>query len=180
MKITAIAVTSLDGRFTKGSGKNIYHWSSPEDFAHFRKTVEQHNLLVMGSGTFDPVKDIPEAGLKPEKGKLRIIMTKHPKKYKEFTISGEMEFTDETPKTLISRLGKKGYKHMLFVGGKKLLVSFLEAKLIDELIITIEPQIFGKGEILSSEKVLDIQLQLLETKKLNDKGTCVLRYKVVK
>lgn len=180
MKITAIAVTSLDGRFTKNSEKNIYHWSSPEDFAHFRSIVEKNNLLVMGSGTYEPVKNIKKSGLKPEKERLRVIMTKNPQKYKKFFIPDQMEFTDESPKHLVTRLEKRGYKKMLFVGGRKLFVTFLQTKLIDEMYITIEPQIFGNGDLIQTHKSLDIQLELLSVKKLNKTGTLLLKYKILK
>lgn len=180
MKITAIAVTSIDGRFTKNSEKNIYHWSSPEDFAHFRSVVEKNNLLVMGSGTYEPVKQIKESGLKPEKERLRVIMTKNPQKYKKFFIPGQMEFTDEPPQQLITRFEKQGYKKMLFVGGRKLLVTFLQAKLIDEIYITIEPHIFGNGDLIQTHKSLDIQLELLGVKKLNKQGSLLLTYKILK
>lgn len=178
--ITAIAVTSVDGRFTKGAERNIYHWSSREDFSHFRNEVEKNNLLVMGSGTFEPVKGIQEAGLKPEKERLRVIMTKNPKKYTEFFVPGQMEFTDEEPKALLARLEKLGYTRMLFVGGGRLLATFLEEQLIDELLLTIEPRIFGTGGILETSHDMDIQLELLETKQLNKQGTLLLRYNVIK
>jgi len=174
MKIIAIAVTSADGRFTKNSEKNIYHWSSPEDFAHFSDIKSQYNLIVMGSGTFDAVH--PE----PEKERLRIIMTNNPQKYKDFAIPEQMEFTAEAPNTLVSRLEKKGYTQLLFVGGGKLLVSFLQTGLIDQLYVTIEPQLFGNGDMLQAEKSLDIQLQLLSVQKLNKRGTLLLQYEVIK
>src|SRR3989344_888683 len=104
MRIILINVVSLDGRFTKWDGNNIYEWSSPEDFKFFQKTKSENNLLVMGSGTFDQVKDIEKAGLKPEKNRLRIVMTRNPLKYKSFTVPGQLEFTSETPSELAMRL----------------------------------------------------------------------------
>ena len=179
MKIIAITVTSLDGRFTKGSEKNIYQWSSKEDFEHFKEVVNKHNLLVMGSGTFEPVKDIKEVGLKPEKERLRIIMTRNPERYKEFVVPGQMEFTNESPRELVTRLEKQGYQQMLLVGGSRLSGSFLQEGLINELLITIEPKLFGNGDFLHSDSLLDTNLQLLDVKKLNQKGTMVLHYKIL-
>src|SRR6185437_9915820 len=179
INITAIIVTSVGGRYTKGTGKNIYEWSSPEDFAHFSAVRSQHTLIVMGSGTFEHVKEYEQAGLKAEKGKLRIIMTENPDRYKSFTVPGQMEFTSETPQELVSRLEQAGYTKMLFVSGGKLLASFLKERLIDQLLLTIEPLLFGTGAILGDDPNLDITLQLQEMKRLNERGTLVLQYKVM-
>lgn len=178
MKVTLIHVASIDGKLTKWKGKNIYEWSSPEDFIHFTKTLKQHNLVVMGSGTFDDVKDNEKAGLKPEKERLRIILTSKPEKYKQYVVSGQMEFSDETPRQLINRLEKLGYKKMLLVSGGKVATTFFKEKLIDELLLTIEPKIFGIGEPLVQEEQFDISLKLIETKKLNESGSLVLKYKI--
>lgn len=180
MKITLIHVSSIDGKLTKWKGKNIYEWSSPEDFAHFKQTLAQHNLVVMGSGTFDDVKDNKKAGLKPEKERLRIILTSQPKRYTKYVVPGQMEFSDETPKALIKRLEKQGFKQMLLVSGGKVATSFFRDKLVNELLLTIEPKIFGIGEPLVQEEKFDISLQLIETKKLNDNGALLLKYKILK
>lgn len=179
MKVILIDVSSLDGKLTKWTESNIYKWASIEDFTHFKKTVSQNNLLVMGSGTFENVRNIEEAGLKPEKERLRIILTKNPEKYKQFEVAGQMEFSSESPKELITRLEKQGYKQMLLVSGGKVATSFFEEKLIDELWLTIEPKIFGVGEPIVQEKEFDINLQLLSYEKLNEQGTLVLKYKVI-
>ncbi|HSW97748.1 MAG TPA: dihydrofolate reductase family protein [Candidatus Saccharimonadales bacterium] len=180
IKITAVTVASLDGRFTKGTEKNVYHWSSPEDFAQFSHIRSQHNLIIMGSGTFEYAMKYQESGLKAEKERLRVVMTKYPEKYTQYEIPGQIEFTDESPEKLIVRLENEGYTRLLFLGGHNLLASFLEEDLIDELFITIEPRIFGMGSILSTSKDVDTQLQLIESKQLNSQGTLLLHYNVIK
>lgn len=180
MKVILIDVSSLDGKLTKWNGNNIHKWASHEDFLHFQKIKTENNLLVMGSGTFEKVKDIEEAGLKAEKERLRIVLTKNPEKYMQFEVYGQLEFSNESPKELISRLEKQGYKQMLLVSGGKVASSFFEEKLIDELWLTLEPRIFGVGDPLVTEKEFDIKLQLLSMEKLNKQGTILLKYKVTK
>ena len=104
----------------------------------------------------------------------------NPEKYKQFAVAGQLEFSDEKPKELIRRLEKQGYGQMLLVGGGKVATSFFEEELIDELWITIEPRIFGIGEPLVAEKEFDINLQLLNYEKLNESGTLLLKYRVIK
>lgn len=176
MKIILIKAASLDGRFTKGNSRDIYSWTSAEDLSNFIKVKQENNLLVMGSGTFVSVKDIEQAGLKPEKGRLRIVMTENPGKYTKYAVAGQLEFTDESPRQLVARLEKQGYRQMLFVGGSKLLSAFLEAKLITDVWLTLEPRIFGRGDILNSTKDLDIYLELREITRLNKQGTLLLKY----
>lgn len=180
MKVTLINVSSIDGKLTKWTRSKIYEWSSPEDFAHFQKVRAEHNLIVMGSTTFDLVKDNEEAGLKAEKERLRIILTSKPEEYKHYVVPGQMEFSDETPKQLINRLGKLGYNKMLLVSGGKVATSFFNEGLIDELLLTIEPKIFGTGEPLVQKEQFDITLQLISVNKLNAQGTLLLKYKVLK
>lgn len=180
MKIIALEVVSLDGKSTKWTEKNIYEWSSPEDFAHFVNVRSQHNLLLTSSETFNAVKDIKHVGLKAEKERLRVIMTRTPEKYKAYEVPGQLEFMSGTPLAIVKNLEERGYKKMLFGGGSKLLASFLHAKLIDEIWLTLEPRIFGIGHSLVAEEKFDIKLQLLESKQLNAKGTFLLKYKVDK
>lgn len=180
MKIILIDVSSLDGKLTQGTDTNIYEWSSKEDFAHFQKVKSENNLLVMGSGTFDQVKEIKDAGLKAEKERLRIVLTSKPEAYEQYKVDEQLEFSGESPRELIKRLEAKGYKQMLLVSGGKVATSFFAEQLIDELWLTLEPRIFGKGEPLVQEKDFDIHLQLLSTEKLNDQGTLLLKYRVIK
>lgn len=180
MKIVLIDVSSIDGKLTKWTGSNIYEWSSKEDFANFKNVMSQNNLVVMGSGTFDQVRKIESAGLKPEKERLRIILTHSPSKYAKFIVPGQMEFSSETPKQLIKRLELAGLKQMLLVSGGKVATSFFKENLIDELLLTIEPRIFGLGEPLVQDSKFDIKLELLSVKKLNAQGSLFLRYKIIK
>ncbi|KKR76897.1 MAG: Dihydrofolate reductase [Candidatus Levybacteria bacterium GW2011_GWA2_40_8] len=179
MKVILINVSSLDGRFTKWKGKNIYEWSSSEDFAFFQKTKLENNLIVMGSTTFDHVRKIGKAGLKPEKERLRIIMTKNPSKYKEFEIPDQMEFKNLSPKQLIKHLEKRGFKQMLLVSGGKVANSFFKDGLVNEVWLTLEPRIFGSGKSLAEGSDLDVKLKLESSEKLNPQGTLLLKYKVL-
>jgi len=49
--------------------------------------------------------------------------------------------------------------------------------LIDEIILTIEPRLFGSGLSLFSDNV-NVNLELLEAKKIND-SSIMLKYKVI-
>lgn len=174
MKITMIAVISANGKITHGLSGNISEWSSKEDQAHFANIREAHSLIVMGANTYKAIKPF----LKLSKDKLRIVLTRDPKKYASQAVPGSLEFTNETPVQLINRL--INYKKMLLVGGSQIFSEFLKENLVDQIYLTIEPVLFGRGIPLIADEDFERNLRLISTKKLNKKGTLLLRYKVNK
>ncbi len=176
VKVILVMVSSLNGKITKGADPSTYSWTSKEDAELFSQLVEKHNLIVMGRKTYEAIRQNIE--LKPDK--LRIVLTKNPEKYSHDAVPGSLEFSNESPRELVNRLGRKGYKEMLLAGGGEINALFLKSSLVDELYLTIEPVIFGKGQALVADEELEISLQLIGVKRLNKKGTLHLRYKVQK
>jgi dihydrofolate reductase len=66
---------------------------------------------------------------------------------------------------------------MLLVGGQTN-TSFFRAGLVNEMFVTVEPAIFGRGRDLLDDGALDAKLQLISVEKLNERGTLTLRYLV--
>ncbi len=177
MKVILIEVASINGKITRGLEGNIYEWSSEEDREFFFKMRDEHDLIVMGSGTFEAVKDLILASL--VSGKLRIVMTKSPEEFKEYEQENILEFSAETPEELVTSLSGK-YKQMLLVGGSSLASSFIEEGLIDEIYLTLEPVAFGSGKPVFADGNFETNLELVSTKKLNKQGTLLLKYKVTR
>ena len=174
MKVIMVAVSSLNGKTTKGKDPNIYSWTSKEDTDFFFSLIEKNNLIVMGSGTYEAARKV----IKLKKNKLRIVLTRNPRKYSEETKKDMLEFTNDTPLELIKKLENRGYNQMLVVGGGTINSLFLKSKLVDEIYLTIEPKIFGQGQELINEENLDSNLKLINIKKLNKQGTLLLKYEV--
>ncbi len=174
MKIILVFVSTLDGKVTKWGNPDVTSWSSQEDKTHFRKLWNKARLIVMGSSTY-----LTET-FNPSAKHLLVILTSHPAEYNHAEVPGKIEFSDESPPLLVSRFEKKGYQEMLLVGGPHVATSFLRENLIDELWLTIEPKIFGSGGNFATEEKLDIDLQLISSEKVNDQGTLINRYVVVK
>ncbi len=176
MHITLIMVSSIDGKTTRGEDPNVYTWTSPEDQKQFFSLIEEYGLIVMGRKTYENAK--PVMKLRP--GKLRVVLTREPEKYTAESIPNQLEFYSLRPKELVEILTKRGYSRMLLVGGGTINTLFFQEQLVNELLITIEPQIFGKGSSIVSGEFLDVQLTLQKAEKLNKKGTLLLRCRVVK
>jgi dihydrofolate reductase len=174
MKSILVFVTTLDGKITKWGDPHVMRWSSKEDQAYFKKTWKESPLIIMGSGTFDfdPVK--------PDPDKLLVIMTRTPEEYGKYQVPGQLEFSNETPTQLTERFKKRGYEQMLVVGGPHVATSFFKEGLIDELWLTLEPKIFGKGGNFVIEQELDVELQQISCEKVNDRGTMIAKYAVIK
>lgn len=168
-------VTSLDGRSTNGVVAGTHSWNSPEDQKHFQDILEKGQLLIMGSSTFDGALKT----MKHKKGRLRVVITRDPAKYKNQQIPKQLEFTNESPSSLLKRLESQGYSEGFLLGGAHTTTEFFKEGLITELWQTIEPKILGIGNGLVGEEVVDITLKLLSSKKLNEKGTLLLKYSVI-
>lgn len=174
MKITLVMVSSVNGRITKGDDPNISTWTSKEDSQHFSNMLDEASLIVMGSSTYEAAKEVIEL----QEGKCRIILTRDPKKYVEETVPGQLEFTDESPSVLVERLEKVGYKEMLLAGGGEINKLFFEEHLVNELYLTIEPKLFGKGKLLVQEGDFYHSLELESVRRLNEKGTLLMHFRV--
>lgn len=174
MKSILVFVTTVDGKVTKWGDPHVQKWSSKEDQAYFKQAWNDHPLVVMGSGTYDaaPFES-------PENNRL-IIMTRNPAKYKDKEVAGRLEFTDEIPAKLMARLVKEGAEQVLLVGGPHLATSFFKENLVDELWLTLEPKIFGSGGNFVVESELDVHLQLVSSEKMNERGTLINKYAIIK
>lgn len=166
-------VTSVNGKSTKGQ-ESPNTWASKEDQAFFHSQLAKYNLMVMGGKTYQAAKGI----IKLEEGKRRIVMTRDPKKNQKDEVAGRLEFSNESPETLIRRLERLGYRNMLLLGGSMINSLFLKKNLVDELWLTLEPVIFSKGKNLVDREDFDVTLTLKKIKKLNKRGTLVLQYQV--
>lgn len=173
MKIILAIVTSVDGKSTKGDAPPN-SWASKEDQSYFFSQIKKNNLIVMGKNTYLAIK----TNIKHSDEKLRIVLTHNPKQFEKDQIKGQLEFSSESPKALVQRLEKLGYKNMLLLSGPSLNTTFFKGKLIDELWLTLEPKIFGLGKGLVDEQKLNIELKLQSIKKLNTQGTLLLKYQV--
>ncbi len=175
MKVTLVMVQSLNGKITKGTDPDIYSWTSKEDATFFFNLLKQYSLIVMGSATYEAVRE----KIVLSQDTLRIVLTKNPEKYAQDEVEGQLEFKNLTPSELLTMLKMRKYESLLLVGGGTLNASFLAEGLVDELYLTLEPKIFGSGALVFAQGEFGANLRLLEVTKLNTEGTLLLRYAVV-
>jgi len=162
--VTLIMASSLDGKIAKNKD-HFANWTSKEDKQVFIQTSKDFGMIMMGYNTF---KTFP----KPLKDRLNVVFSENA----EENIEG-VKWVKGEPEKVLEELEKMGFKKALLGGGTGLNTLFLQKKLINEIILTVEPKIFGSGLSLFNDD-FDINLELLELKKIND-NSYLVRYKVV-
>lgn len=172
--ISMVSVISVDGKLTNDFDPAIDKWTSKEDKSHFRILKESSEVLIMGRCTYDAVK----RNIVLTRNTLRIVVTSNPNKYAGSSVSNQLEFTDDTPQNIIMNLESRGYKNALLLGGSQINTLFLRDKLVNTMILTIEPKLFGKGHDLVSGS-FDVNLRLKKIEQLNKRGTLLCVYDIV-
>lgn len=155
---------TADGKIAKDKTQ-FADWTSREDKKLFVEISKKIGVIMMGENTF---KTLPA----PLKERLNVVFSRQ---NNPVPIEG-VKWVNGEPEKILEELENMGHKSVLLGGGSFLNSLFLEKKLISEIILTIEPKIFGEGLSLFN-KDLSVNLKLLEFKKLND-NTLMLRYQV--
>lgn len=159
-----MAITA-DGKIAK-SADHFPDWTSKEDKKIFADISKKHGVVIMGYKTFTTLPS-------PLKDRLNVVFNFE----KNLPEINNVKWVSGDPEKVIANLEKMGYKSALLGGGSTINSLFLEKKLINEIIITIEPKIFGEGLSLFN-KSFDINLELIELIKIN-KNSIMLRYKIL-
>jgi dihydrofolate reductase len=169
-----VSVMSLDGRLTRGDQSGTSQWASPEDQDQFAALIAQSDAVIMGRKTWVDAKPY----IKPSRETLRVVVTSTPDAFGSDLIPGMLEFSNDPPATIINRLKEQGRGRVLLAGGAQTNASFLDAGVVDELVTTIEPAIFGDGRPLVASLRSTVRLSLKSSEALNSGGTLLLRHLV--
>jgi dihydrofolate reductase len=171
--VALVAVQSIDGCITRHEAGGAGGWASPEDQRHFNAELANHDCAVFGSGTYRTDRDLIRRRLRPEL--LRMVMTGRPADAATEAVPGQLEFTDLSPAALLADLGRRGRHRCALLGGERIYSRFLADDLVDELVLTVEPRLFGAGLRLVDTPV-DRLLELADVQRLNP-STLLLRYR---
>lgn len=174
MRVTFVAVMSVDGHITRGDDPDVHAWASPEDWQHFVQLRDRHDALVMDRKSYEAVRPQPSSGL------LRVVLTHYPERYADVTVPGQLEFITANAQTVCRRLRERGCQRLLVAGGSTVSRDFFAAGLVDDLYITFEPRLFATGTPLIAPASLDVRLQLEQVVTLNAQGTLLVQYAVLR
>jgi dihydrofolate reductase len=188
MKASVYIATSLDGFIARengdldwlpGSDESQSHEDDghdseivPEDFG-FQTFMDSIDVLVMGRNTFEMVLSI---GQWPY-GNKRVVVLSSKLKPGSDNLPENVEVKSGSPAKLIKELQESGATH-LYIDGGKTIQGFLDADLIQEIIITRIPVLIGKGIPLFGPVSKDKKLEHIETHSFAN-GFVQSRYKVL-
>lgn len=179
MWVTLFAVQSLDGRITRHDEPGDA-FSSAADKVQFRAAMQAQDAWIMGGESFRWMLGQRVSGEPWRAGLRRIVWTRTPKAYVADAVPGVLEFTEDTPAVILAKLQKEGCQRCALLGGGQVYGAFLAAKLVDEVVVTVEPRVFGAGRPLAGDVLQDTKLRLTECASLGESGTVRLRYEVIK
>ncbi|MBU0649214.1 dihydrofolate reductase family protein [Patescibacteria group bacterium] len=169
MKVILLMAITLDGKIAKHTN-HAATWTSKADKKIFVEETKRAGAIIMGQTTYDTIG-------RPLPGRLNIVMNLEPDTSRN--IAQELEFTKTQPKELLAELEKRGFKSVIIGGGATINGLFLKLNLIDEIWLTVEPKIFGQGLSLFNGADVDLNLEFIESKQL-DENVIHVRYKVIK
>ncbi len=165
MKASVYIATSLDGYIAESDGG--LDWlndiPNPEQsdygFADFINSID---AIVMGRNTFEAVLGF---GSWPY-SKTVFVLSNSLNSVPD-NLTGKAEIISGDLRTVVDQLHERGYQN-LYVDGGKVIQSFLEADLIDEMIIATVPILLGDGIPLFGKLTKSLKFSLKKTEKLND------------
>ncbi|HUS14660.1 MAG TPA: dihydrofolate reductase family protein [Chloroflexia bacterium] len=165
MHIILMAAVTLDGKMARGPA-HLSSWTSPEDKKLFRAETKRAGVILIGHNTYKTLA-------RPLPGRLHIVLTRDPAT--QTPAAGVVEFTDALPSAIVADLEARGYTEAVLVGGGQINALFLASDLVDEIWLTVEPLIFGRGIHVFEGVDFDRAVRLLEIRPLNA-GTFLVRY----
>jgi len=162
MKAFIIAAITADG-FIGRHSTELADWSSKEDKRLFVELTKRAGVMIMGGNTYRTIG-------RPLPGRRTIVYSRTPIEH------DGVETTQSPPAQLLRQLEKEGCQEVAICGGRSIYDAFLQAGVVNELYLTVEPLLFGTGLTLASDS-LSASLRLLEHRALND-NTILLHYEV--
>jgi dihydrofolate reductase len=167
MKVTLVMAITLDGKIGR-SPDDFPDWTAKEDKKLFAEISKKAGAVIMGSKTFDTFGS-------PLSDRKNIILTRDKKRKSKWR---NLVYTDKKPQEILNDLEKEGFLDTVLAGGSLVNSLFAEEKLIDEIIVTISPKVFGYGISLFSDEIsMDLKLEAVE--RVGTDLVC-LKYKVIK
>ena len=166
MNVIVYVAMSVNGKISNKQG--VPDWLSPEFEAGFGSIGQRAKAVIMGKTTYNFLA--PD--YLPLKNEGTLVVLTHDTETK--ALQPNVLFTDKQPREIISLLEARGHTECVIIGGTATIDTFMKAGAVNELILVVEPVIFGRGLPLLNED-LECRLTLMKVEKLNE-NTLQLHY----
>lgn len=165
MNVILVMALTVDGKIGVDSN-HFPDWTESADKKLFMETSKKAGVIIMGRKTYDTLGA-------PLPGRKHVVLTR---KKNRFSEGDQVAFTAAPPADILAELERDGYQSAVLGGGSRINYLFARAGLIDEILLTFSPKIFGAGLCLFSEKI-HMDLSLVEAGTLGE-HTVFARYRV--
>jgi dihydrofolate reductase len=158
MQASVFIATSLDGFIARPDGGLDWLPDDPEPHG-YDEFIESVDAIVIGRKTFDLVLSF---GVWPYGTKPVVVLSSRASELKA-PEGAVCDFMAGTPHEIVVRLAERGLKH-LYVDGGVTIQGFLEAGLIQRMIITRIPILLGAGIPLFGALSRDVRFEHVATR----------------
>ena len=178
IRCSVFIATSIDGFIARPDGD--LEWLHRPEYetaelngVTYERFIATVDALVMGRKTLEKTLTFPEWPY----GDTPVIALSHQPLQIPAHLEGKVELMAGDVTSLVATLAERGMKH-LYIDGGQTIQAFLEAGLVNELIITRIPVLLGQGIPLFSQVGSEQGLQHVGTY-VSDNGFVQSRYQVM-
>jgi dihydrofolate reductase len=184
--LTIKMMQTLDGFIAQNQNDKLL-WGSNEDKQLYKKVSTQYGTVIVGKNTY---LQMPKIAFKnrdtivavrnlTDEWIVSIIGDNDIMSFDDvkFCNIDNVTFIESNPVTIINFLESLGKSKALLVGGGIINNLFLQARVVNELQITIAPKVFGSGIKIFGNNDLELDLELQDFEKIST-NELVLTYKV--
>ena len=174
MKVIVDVVVSLNGFIARDNGDE--DWLPEAGWDEFLKQIDRYKNCIIGRETYELVKEKYEHDNFDEiQTKLKVIVSQK----KGYSAGADYRIAN-SPEQAVHEVEKVGLDVAYVGGGGRLITSFFETGLVDEIRVTTVPYIISSGRpFLHRSNFEDVRLKLLESEQHAD-GSLTNVYKVMK
>lgn len=164
-KIVLYVAMSLDGYLAGENGELDWldKYNDTLVLEEIDKFTQRIDTVIMGRRTYKQLVEEISPDAWPYAGKRCLLLTRD-LRFKDERV----EVLHELSKAYMDALRAMDGDDIFLVGGGETIGSFLEQDLIDEFIITVVPEILGKGIPLFGEKGTSRELNLQKISQMGD------------
>jgi dihydrofolate reductase len=169
--------TSLDGYIARVDGdiSCLLSRDNPGEDHGFESFIKNMDGIIMGRGTLEKALEFPSW---PYPKPVVVLSQNLTASDVPEHLQGKVRILDRKPRAVMEMLSQEGWKRA-YVDGGLLIQSFIQEKLIDDLVITTVPVLIGRGRPLFGPLTADVSLTLLESKHFPS-GLVQSRYRILR
>lgn len=166
MKCTGFVAASIDGRISLKK-KRMPDWTSIEDWRFFQHALSCMDAVIVGRNTYEAAK------ARLQKRTTYVLTRRTATRFRR----GSVVFINPAGTNVHDLLHR--HRTIAVLGGSEVYSWLIDQRLLDELFVTIEPIVLGRGTPMITGLKSTVNARLLSSKKLNKNGTLLLHYRLV-